>query len=708
MVNRAQRPDRRHFLDSGRHPRRRDGAIVIGLLLLPWAAALVLTRGFRLDDGTLAILVAVSFGLASLWVMWVTYRGPKRSGALANGLSMTQIADHLAIAVGTQWSDEAAVRRLNDPYPLPVSWTAADAFLTDSWNSLVALASLGAGRPPSPPPGTWAACPDDLAGKGSELAEVLTKVPTGRLVVLGEPGAGKTMLMVRLVLDMLARRNEGGPIPILVSLASWNPAAQDLQDWLSTQLRIDHPALDGPPPAGREEPTLVAALLADGLILPILDGLDEIPAEARGPAITRINDTLRPGQQFVLTCRSKEYRDAVRPEGGVEITLRAAAAVQLCPLEADAVRHYLCDDAGGPVAMARWDPVLAMLGTEAPVGQALSTPLMVSLARAIYNPRPGELAASVPNPEELCNPDLSEREAVESRLFDAFIPAAYRQATAGRWKLRQAETWLTALAIYLEHAIGEPNFAWWQLSYEGSSESSQGFVLRIAARRNSKRTPALGARIRPIGLTLGLVAGLEAAVIVGLGLLNERWLWLLGSPPGKVSTGLAASIVAGFGFGLTITLALGVVGAPSDLTGVTSPRTVLARDRQVALLFVLIGGLAIGLFSAVVHPLPAGSASLTAIRLAPAVGFGVCVGFGLSAFKTLWPSYIFARGVLATSGLLPWSIMGFLEDAHRRGVLRQVGAVYQFRHIELQHRLANRVTSGEEMNSPPILPAEKA
>jgi hypothetical protein len=34
--------------------------------------------------------------------------------------------------------------------------------------------------------------------------------------------------------------------------------------------------------------------------------------------------------------------------------------------------------------------------------------------------------------------------------------------------------------------------------------------------------------------------------------------------------------------------------------------------------------------------------------------------------------------------------MSFLEDAHRRGVLRQTGAVYEFRHIELQHRVATR------------------
>ncbi|MGH3938661.1 MAG: hypothetical protein ACRDTG_08475 [Pseudonocardiaceae bacterium] len=32
--------------------------------------------------------------------------------------------------------------------------------------------------------------------------------------------------------------------------------------------------------------------------------------------------------------------------------------------------------------------------------------------------------------------------------------------------------------------------------------------------------------------------------------------------------------------------------------------------------------------------------------------------------------------------------MGLLEGAHRRQVLRQAGAVYQFRHAELQEHLA--------------------
>lgn len=52
------------------------------------------------------------------------------------------------------------------------------------------------------------------------------------------------------------------------------------------------------------------------------------------------------------------------------------------------------------------------------------------------------------------------------------------------------------------------------------------------------------------------------------------------------------------------------------------------------------------------------------------------------------------RRWLALRRRLPWSLMGFLSDAHRRGVLRQAGAVYQFRHIEMQDRLASRPFHG--------------
>jgi NACHT domain len=632
-----KRPGRRHLLAA--HPTRRDGAIALALFLLPWVAAVILVRRhYHLDGGAVGILVAVSLGLPTLWVTWAAYRGPRRAGTSASGLSLAQVADQLAIAVGTQWNDEAAVRRLNDPYPLPVSWVAANASLTDPWDLLVKLAKGGAGRPVPPPAGTWASGPDDLAGKGEELAKVLALVPTGRLVVLGEPGAGKTMLMIRLVLDLLGRRPAGGPVPFLVSIASWNPENQDLRGWLGIQLRTDHPALAIPSPEGTPEPTRADALLASGLILPILDGLDEIPEQIRGSAISRINDALRTGEQVVATCRSKDYQVAVRPEGDVEVTLRAAAAVQLCPLEVNDVRDYLCDDAAGPIARARWEPVFAELGTEAPAGQALRTPLMVGLARAIYNPRPGELTEILRDPAELCNPTLADRSAVESVLFDAFIPAAYRQDPAGRWKKDDAEKWLVFLARHLEYTIRRPDLAWWQLWRA---------VLFLPL----------------TGVLLGAAALMTSVAVVG------------------ISIG-------------TVGLVIQLIGGSPRFSSAASPKAALALARRTAVVAGTLAGVVFGVLFGVIFGVVFG------------VDAGIWAGIGtavaavvIRSLPALWLWYEIARTWLALRRRMPWRLMSFLDDAHRRGVLRQAGAVYQFRHIELQRRLADRDANEQQANS---------
>ena len=108
-----------------------------------------------------------------------------------------------------------------------------------------------------------------------------------------------------------------------------------------------------------------------------------------------------------------------------------------------------------------------------------------------------------------------------------------------------------------------------------------------------------------------------------------------------------------------------------------------------------MAGLVAGLVGMVSVGLVAGLAS----GLVGGLVLGLVFGLVLGVTQTAWLGYVIARAWLASRHRLPWSLMGFLADAHMRGILRQAGAVYQFRHIELQHRLANRDENEQQANS---------
>jgi hypothetical protein len=621
-----------------------------------------------------------------------------------NSLSLAQVADRLAADVGRQWATEAAMRRLNDPYPLPVSWVGSSGPLTDRWESLVKLVTQGAGWPASPLTTTWAASPDDLAGTGSGIVEALMRVPTGRLVVLGEPGSGKTMLMIRLVLDLLARRLDDSPVPILADVASWNPQEQPLRSWLTAQLMTNYPVLAAAPRALRDGTTLAEALFDAGLIIPILDGLDQIPEYLRAAAIERINFTLRPGEQLIVTCRSRQYWDTA--VGAVAVTLRGAAGIQLRPLDADDVRAYLSDAAAGLAARIRWDPVFAILGTDAPAAQALRTPLMVGLARTIYNPGPGEPAGELRDPAELCS--LPNREMVESLLFGAFIPAAYRSDPAGRWQVQKASRWLTFLACRQE-IMGTFDIAWWRL-IEALPRNALRLIGGIVGGLVGLLAGALAGWVAG-GVSNAVVGGLAGSLL--LSLLCVRGLdgsfyrlpargvaWSIGR---GALTGLLAGLAAGIGSGLAAGLRTGLIAGltagalfaaaggirkvPYGYGGATSPGAVMRRDMRIAFIFGIIFGL-LGSAAGIEAVFIAGI--MKGLPYAAISGFLFGVSAGLALTGSAWPGWTLAHSYLALRRRLPWRFMDFLADAHKRGVLRQIGAIYQFRHILIQKELAMR------------------
>jgi hypothetical protein len=163
---------------------------------------------------------------------------------------------------------------------------------------------------------------------------------------------------------------------------------------------------------------------------------------------------------------------------------------------------------------------------------------------------------------------------------------------------------------------------------------------------------------------MGLIVGLTVAVAIG------AQVWLRSGP----QLGLVAGLVVGMLGGL----AAGLEGTTVDPTKIAGPRAVLERDRGTFLTIGILGGLAFGLGAAF------------GVRPSVGVAAGLTVGLVAACVQSSYGAFAIARFWLAVTGRLPWRLMGFLDDAHRLGVLRQIGAAYQFRHVELQRYLAER------------------
>ncbi|WP_434975178.1 NACHT domain-containing protein [Streptomyces collinus] len=306
-------------------------ALVVGV-----SGAVALAWYFKLGQAaTVATLLPT---LAPAYLSWKAFHHD-RAEALPT-LDLNTAANQLTQAVKNQWDDEAAIRRLNDPYPLPVGWRAADPDLVETWELLCGVARAWPGGPPGDPT-QWPASAAGLAGADGQIGDVFAhRVPTRRLVILGEPGSGKTMLLIRLLQDLIHQRQDGGPVPVLFSLASWDPAHQRLNDYLVEHLQRDHPGLCAPaPPAasGAAQADLAQALLDARLILPLLDGFDELPPALHALALDALNRALPAKQPLVLTSRTTAYRDVIS-----SVRLNEEASVLSWPGTCAASKTTLC------------------------------------------------------------------------------------------------------------------------------------------------------------------------------------------------------------------------------------------------------------------------------------------------------------------------------------------------------------------------------
>jgi hypothetical protein len=245
------------------------------------------------------------------------------------------------------------------------------------------------------------------------------------LVLVGDAGVGKSTQLAKLAealaaeaLDELGQReradDDGGPpIPVILSLSTYQ--GQPLEDWLVEQIRR---AYDGV----AEE--LSRAWLAQGLILPLLDGLDQVPAQHRRECVAQIRKFRSRCDGMVVTCRDRDLALALRI-GGMRAALKP-------PRRRDVQEFLAKDPATGIDAYA---DVRAALEMDKSLWELLCSPLMLSVIHHTYAGRPAP---------ELRQPPGTSPEKRRCAIFDAYLERMLE--TSSRYSDQHTIEWLTWLA----------------------------------------------------------------------------------------------------------------------------------------------------------------------------------------------------------------------------------------------------------------------
>ena len=91
LVGGVKRLDARSWLSAARHPERRDGVITVAWLVAPWVLWWALAPRHHFDATATGILVAVSIGLATLWLTWAALRNAGKNSPADSGAGSTII-----------------------------------------------------------------------------------------------------------------------------------------------------------------------------------------------------------------------------------------------------------------------------------------------------------------------------------------------------------------------------------------------------------------------------------------------------------------------------------------------------------------------------------------------------------------------------------------------------------------------------------------
>ncbi|MEQ9356041.1 NACHT domain-containing protein [Coleofasciculus chthonoplastes] len=255
---------------------------------------------------------------------------------------------------------------------------------------------------------------------GTKIIDIFDQIGIGRtLLILGEPGSGKTTTLLELTRDLIARAEQdiNRLIPVVFNLSSWANKRQKIEDWLVEELNSKYSV---PKKIGQ-------AWVTQQQLLPLLDGLDEVKAEYRDDCIATLNQFKQDnGSELVVCSRIKDYEALSN-----RLNFQSAVYIKLLTLEQ--ICHYL-DSVGTDLAGLR-----KLIVEDTVLQELAQSPLMLNIMTLAY--------------QGVAVEDLPKTEMAEERrkqLFDDYIEKMFHRPNRSKGEQRyskfQTKHWLSWLA----------------------------------------------------------------------------------------------------------------------------------------------------------------------------------------------------------------------------------------------------------------------
>jgi MFS family permease len=518
------------------------------------------------------------------------------------------------------------------------------------------------------------------------------------LLILGEPGSGKTTMLLELARDTIARAEQDPtqPIPVVFNLSSWSVSPKlPIADWLVKELHDKY---------GVHMKIAQPWIENDDLLL-LLDGLDEVNAEYREACVKAINNFRNEhGQtQLVICSRITDYE-------ALTTQLKLLEAVLIQALTSEQIDEYLVgagDERSALRQALKYDTDLQVMA---------QSPLMLSIMIVAYREMFGEAIGGITR---------KQLETIEDRrkhLLEAYTQKMFSRVSRNkneRYPKEQTLPWLTWLARGLtQHAqsgffLDQLSPTWLSTHQQRLHRLFSGVVVHLGGGLILGLFIGLIVALvtNPIsGWYIGLIGGLLGGLILGgttkeferpfttlsfslketlKGLIVGLRAGLIIGLVGVFFGALANGLTTGLGVGLMLMGLIVVLGGTSGLRTVevrtrSTPNQVIRQSMKLTIFAGLFTWLVVILVIGLGLMVGLGGPSLENLRIG--LLFGAVVGLfgglevGLFFQGQAIISHFILRFILYRNDKIPWNYVRFLDYAAERIFLRKVGGGYIFIH----------------------------